>query len=150
MKKLVLFIMASMSLATMNAQKISASKVPAPVTSAFKKQFPDIKSVTWELEDGQYEASFKKNGVPSSANFDKNGSLVETEVDIKVNQLPTAVPDYVKKNYKSPIKEASKITKPNGEVNYEAMVNHTDLIFDANGKFLKELKEEKDDKDKKH
>jgi hypothetical protein len=35
----------------------------------------------------------------------------------------------------------AKITKANGEVNYEAEVKGQDLIFDANGRFLKSIKE---------
>jgi hypothetical protein len=31
--------------------------------------------------------------------------------------------------------------KANGEVNYEAEVPHKDVIFDANGKFIKEAKD---------
>ncbi len=100
MKRLILLIVTCAMVAVASAQEITASKVPSAATSAFKKHFPDIKSVNWELEDGQYEASF--------------------------------------------------ITKPNGEVNYEAIVKHMDLIFDEKGKFLKEVKEENDDKDKKH
>ncbi len=149
MKVLILFVITFVAFTTTHAQKISSSKVPSPVTSAFKKMNPDAKSVTWEIEDGVYEASYKKNGMASSSTYDKNGDLIESEVDIKVKDLPPSVPDYIKTHYKSGIKEASKITKPNGEVNYEAMVNNVDVIFDANGKYLKEVKESKEAKEKK-
>ena len=39
------------------------------------------------------------------------------------------------------VKELTKITKSNGEINYEAAVKGKDLIFDAAGKFLKEVKD---------
>jgi hypothetical protein len=149
MKKLFLLFTASLALAAVYAQNISSSKVPHAVTSAFKTQHPNIKNVSWEMENGGYEANFKMNGTNSSATYDEKGSLLESEADIKVSQLPAGASEYVKGHYKSPIKEASKITKANGEVNYEAMVNHTDVIFDSNGKFLKETKEEKEDKDDK-
>jgi hypothetical protein len=149
MKKVVMVIIAAVALTTTHAQKISSSKVPSVVTSAFKKMNPDVKSVSWEIEDGTYEANYKKNGMPSSSNYDKNGNLIESEVEIKVKDLPVSVPDYIKTHYKSGIKEASKITKSNGEVNYEAMVNNVDVIFDANGKYLKEVKEETEAKEKK-
>jgi hypothetical protein len=41
----------------------------------------------------------------------------------------------------APIKEASKIVKTNGEVNYEALVNGKDVMFDSNGKFIKVAKD---------
>ena len=149
MKKLLILVLATALLTHLQAQKISAAKVPASVTNAFKKQNPDVKSVTWEAENGNFEANYKKGGGNYSEVFDKNGNLLETEVDIKVSQLPAAVPGYVKSHYKSSIKEASKITKANGEVEYEAALSDKDVIFDVNGKYLKEVKEEKEVKDKK-
>jgi hypothetical protein len=47
--------------------------------------------VTWEAENGNFEANYKKNGGSYSEVFDKNGNLLETEVDIKVSELPTGV-----------------------------------------------------------
>jgi len=149
MKRLMLFSLLVVIIQNVSGQKISASKVPANVMSAFKNQYPDIKSATWELEDGNFEANFKRNGTSTSVLYDKNGIMEETEVDIKVSELPASVGTYVNSHYKSKIKEASKITKQNGEVNYEATLKKTEVIFDGNGNFLKEIKEEKEAKEKK-
>ena len=122
-------------------QKISASKVPAAVKATFAKTYPGA-IVQWEKEDGKYEASFKENGNSMSALFETSGTMTESEMDIKVNTLPAPVLAYVKQNYPGKsIKEGAKITKANGTVNYEANVSGKDVIFDANGKFLKEVKE---------
>jgi hypothetical protein len=123
------------------AQKLDASKVPVAVKAAFAKQYPGI-TAKWEKEDGLFEASFKQNGSSISAMYETNGTLKETETDIKVNELPAAVLAYVKEHYKGKtIKEGAKITKANGTVNYEAEVNGKDVIFDVNGNFLKEVKD---------
>lgn len=122
-------------------QKIDASKVPAAVKATVAKQYPGI-AVKWEKEDGKFEASFKQNGSSMSALYLPNGTMTETEVDIKVSDLPAAALAYVKEHYKGKsIKEGAKITKADGTVNYEAEVNGKDVIFDANGKFLKEAKD---------
>ncbi|HMH33038.1 MAG TPA: PepSY-like domain-containing protein [Puia sp.] len=122
-----------------NAQKLDASKVPAPVKESFAKKYPKIASVKWELEKGNYEAGFKQDGQSISVLFTANGTMTESEVDIKTSELPAAALSYVKTHYKGKsIKEGAKITKVNGEINYEAEVNGKDVIFDANGKFLKE------------
>lgn len=122
------------------AQKIDASKVPADVKAAFAKQYPGV-SVKWEKEDGKYEAGFKQNGNTMSALYEANGKMTESEMDIKVSDLPASVLAYVKENYKGKkIKEGAKITKSDGTVNYEAEVDDKDVIFDATGKFLKEMK----------
>jgi len=124
------------------AQKLDESKVPATVKTSFAKKYPGQKATRWENENGQFEAGFKQGGKAMSALFTADGTMTESEVDIKVSELPAPVLAYVKAHYKgSVIKEGAKITKTDGTVNYEAEVNKTDVIFDANGKFLKEAKD---------
>jgi hypothetical protein len=124
-----------------NAQKVNASKVPATVKAAFAKQFAGA-TAKWEKENGQYEAGFKSDGKDMSALFTAEGTMTESEVSMKPTELPTKVLAYVKANYKGKtIKEGAKITKADGTVNYEAEVNGVDVLFDANGKFLKEAKD---------
>jgi Skp family chaperone for outer membrane proteins len=142
MKKIIILLAVFAIAFQAKAQKLDASKVPATVKAAFAKQYPKITSVKWEMEDGKYEASFKQDGKSMSTLQDSNGNITETEVDIKVADLPASVTSYVKQHYKGKaIKEGARITKANGEINYEAEVGGTDVIFDANGKFIKEEKE---------
>ncbi|MFT3935788.1 MAG: PepSY-like domain-containing protein [Chitinophagaceae bacterium] len=116
-------------------------EVPAAVEKSFAKQFPGA-TAKWEKEKGSYEASFKQNGTSMSAVFGATGALEETEATIKSTELPAPVLAYVKDHKKNAaIKEAAKITKSSGEVNYEAEVNGKDLIFDESGKFIKEEKD---------
>lgn len=123
------------------AQKINASKVPAAVKATFAKQYPGVPA-SWEKENGKYEVNFKYKGNTMSALYEANGTLTETEMDIKVADLPATVKSYVKEHYKGKtIKEAAKITKADGIVNYEAEVSGIDVIFDVNGKFIKEAKD---------
>ena len=123
------------------SQKMDASKVPGAVKVAFTKQYPGT-AVRWEKEGAKFEAGFKQNGNTLSALYDVNGILSETETDIKVAALPATVLNYIKEHYKGKmIKEAASIVKADGCVNYEAEVNGKDVIFDATGKFLKEVKD---------
>lgn len=129
------------SFTVVNAQKLDAAKVPIVVKAAFAKQYPGI-TTKWEKEDGQYEASFKQHGNSSSTTYKANGTFIESEIDIKVTELPASVLSYIKEHYKGKtIKEAAKITKADGTVNYEAEVNGKDVIFDAKGNFLKEMRD---------
>jgi len=115
---------------------------PQPAKMALLKAFPGSSHVKWEKEDGNYEAGFEQNGKKMSAVFDSNGSILETETEMKPGELPAAVLQYVKDHYRGAvIKEAAKITSAKGEVTYEAEVNTIDLIFDVDGKFLKEEKD---------
>jgi hypothetical protein len=141
MKKLIIMValVAAFGFSS-SAQKIDAAKVPAAVKAAFAKQFAGTVA-RWEKEDGKYEAGFKQNGTTMSALFEPNGTMTESEMDIKVTDLPPTVLAYVKEHYSGKkIKEGAKITKADGTVNYEAEVDGKDVIFDANGKFLKEMK----------
>ncbi|HWJ91024.1 MAG TPA: hypothetical protein VNR87_07915, partial [Flavisolibacter sp.] len=57
----------------------------------------------------------------------------------------TSVPDYLELHRKGQmIQEASRIVKANNEVNYEGKVNGKDLIFGADGDFIRENKEAND------
>lgn len=56
--------------------------------------------------------------------------------------LPQNVQSYLKTHYKeAKVKEAAKIVKANGDINYEAKVNGKDVIFDDNGKFIKKTRD---------
>ena len=139
-KLLVLAVVATVSLSAC-AQKTDAAKVPAAVKASFAKLYPGV-SAKWEKEDGNYEVNFKQNGNTMSVLIEPNGSIKETEMDIKVADLPATVLAYVKEHYKDKIiKEGARITKADGTVNYEAEVGGKDVIFDATGKFLKEAKD---------
>lgn len=119
------------------SQKISSSKVPVAVNTAFQKQYPNA-VVKWEKEKGNYEAGFKEGNHKVSVVYDAQGKLLETETDISQNELPPNALQYLKTNHAGKkITEAAKITKADGTVLYEAEVGGADMIFDAKGKFLK-------------
>ena len=142
---LVSVVFALFSLSAIS-QKLNADKVPQVVKTNFGKAHPNA-SGKWEKEDGNFEVSFKESGKEMSCVIDASGNILETETVIPVNELPQATKDYIKKNYAGvTIKEAAKIVKANGEINYEAEVKKKDLIFDNEGKFLK-VAEGKDDDD---
>jgi hypothetical protein len=123
---------------------IYATAVPTSVKQGFTRQYPGL-TPRWEKEDGNYEASFHRNGRSMSVVMSPGGTILETETDIKVSELPTEALFYLKTHYKGhTIKEASKIEKRGGEINYEAMVKGSDVMFNVNGKYLREIKEAKD------
>ncbi len=131
MKKLVVIAV------VFTAINCKAQNVPASVKSAFQKSFPGITVKKWDKEDGGYEANFNKDGKTMSATFDANGNWQETETDIKVSELPSAVSNYIKANYKGArIKEAAITETAKGKM-YEAEVKGKDLLFDMQGRFLK-------------
>ena len=133
----MLLLIAGGATFTACAQKLDASKVPSAVKTSFAKDFPGM-SAKWEKENANYEANFRMDGKTMSALYDAKGNKEETETDIKLSDLPQSVKDYIARNYKGEkIKEAAIITRANGEVNYEAEVKGTDVLFTKDGKFIK-------------
>src|SRR4051812_15515835 len=117
MKSSIFLLFALIGVLTSNAQKIKSNEVPEPVKETFKRQFAAVGEPKWEMEKGHYEAEFKSGGVEQSVVIDKNGTVLETETEIAVSELPANVTDYIAKNYKKvKIHEASKIVDPAGEI----------------------------------
>jgi uncharacterized membrane protein YkoI len=141
MKKLVLMIVAAMITSLTFAQKLQEKDVPAPVKTAFQKNFPQAKVEKWEKEGINFEAEFELNKSEQSVLFDAQGDIIETEIEIEISELPNGILDYVKKNYKGQsVKEAAKITDTKGTLTYEVEIKGMDLLFASNGKFIKEIK----------
>lgn len=141
MKKLVLMMVAAMITSLTFAQKLQEKDVPAPVKTAFQKNFPQAKVEKWEKEGINFEAEFELNKSEQSVLFDAQGDIIETEIEIEISELPNGILDYVKKNYKGQsVKEAAKITDTKGTLTYEVEIKGMDLLFDSNGKFIKEIK----------
>jgi len=113
--------------------------VPMVVKTALSKQYPASTKVTWEKENGNYEANWGgKGGEDNSVQYTPKGEFIEIVNAIPVKQLPAAVATYVKAHYKtSKITEAGKVTDAKGKISYEAEVNRKDLLFDENGNYLK-------------
>ena len=149
MKKLILLVAVGFTAITANAQKMKDAEVPALVKASFTKQYPDTKVAKWEKENGLFEAEFTSNKTEMSVLINGNGTIMETETEINPNQLPESTSRTIATNYPGKkVKEASKIVDSKGKITYEAEIDNMDVLFDADGKFVKEEKKTADtDKD---
>lgn len=88
--------------------------VTKQVQLAFEKDFAVVSDVSWQQKEGFYFASFKLNGVYSSAAYNADGELLGTSRDIEAIQLPLSVSMAISKKY-------SDFTLPKTvmEINYE-------------------------------
>ncbi|MEO8109764.1 MAG: PepSY-like domain-containing protein [Ginsengibacter sp.] len=114
-------------------------KVPAAVKSALTKKYTDAKNVTWEKENGNYEANWGgKSGEDNSVQFTPSGNFIEIVNAIPVSQLPAKAVAYVTQYHNgAKITEAGKVTDAKGKMFYEAEVHGKDIVFDENGNFVK-------------
>ncbi len=113
--------------------------VPQPVKAAFAKAYSSAQKVKWNQEGNDYEASFLYRKHTLSVLYADNGSLIETETAIGVEDLPKPARDYAQG--RGTIAEAAKIVKADGTLQYEAEVKKRDLFFDDKGAFVIEKKD---------
>ncbi|GAB4343069.1 MAG: hypothetical protein OHK0038_23090 [Flammeovirgaceae bacterium] len=139
MKKSAILLGVMFAVTFANAQKVSDREVPIVVKNTLQKSYPNAKEIKWKKEKANYEAEFEVNETDYSVLIDVSGNIIETEVEIKIDELPANAKAYISKNYADQkIKETAKITDSKGIVTYEAEIKGKDLIFDSNGSLIKE------------
>ena len=136
MKQLcILFALVLSAGCNLQAQK----DLPAVVKKAFEQKFPNADDVEWDKEkDGNWEVEFEIGDEESTAVFTPDGKWLETETEIALDDLPAPVRSAVQGKK---IKEVARIQRADGSTVYEVQVGKKDLIYDAQGKLLKEEKE---------
>jgi len=130
-------------------------KVPEVVENAFNQQFPKAKSVKWSKESvSDYEAEFKLDGEVISANYNEDGTWLETEKEIEPNELPDPVLKTLRQHYGDyKIKETSHLDEPSQSNLYETELKKGDeaieIVCDNSGKIIskKNIDETEEDKD---
>ena len=143
MKKFSIVLSAVMMSALMGyTQKINPNKVSSAVKEAFAKKFPAATDVKYEMEKKDYEINFKEKGVEMSANFDAAGKWLETETEIKVNDLPQEVSSSAADKYPGfKITEIAKTETPEKGMIYELDLRKDkeawEIQFLQNGKVVK-------------
>lgn len=145
MQTLVLWMVSLMITSLTFAQGIPGKEVPVTVVTAFQKQYPEVKKVTWEKEEGNFEAEFKTGKTVYAVVLDTSGNIVETEISIPTDELPLNAREYISNNHpQEKIKEATKITDAQGNITYEAELKDNELFFDHNGNLIKTINAKKD------
>ena len=125
-------------------QGVDTKDVPVTIKSKFTKLFPSATNDKWgKVGKDSYECEFSNNGIETAVDFDLMGNLHETEMEVKLKDLPSAINEYVMKKYSwKKIKEAEEVTDEKGVVTYRVGVGikARELIFDNKGNFLKQTK----------
>src|SRR4051812_24523679 len=87
---------------------------PVTVTNAFNLMFPGAQNVKWGKENSkEWEAEFKIEKIPISANFGLDGSWKETETTIKLEDAPAPVRNALHNKYPAAkIKTSERVEKP--------------------------------------
>lgn len=95
-----MLVIAAAAMISMNACGQNAKDVPVNVKSAFAQKFPGVQNVKWGKENAsEWEAEFKMNTKEYSANFNSDGTWLETEYEIAPNEIPAAVTNTLGKEF---------------------------------------------------
>ena len=138
MKKLILIVAFAGFLSSSYAQSMMAGDVPVAVTKAFTRTHPKTDAVEWNKVGDFYKASYKADTRNASVTYTTKGKLKETEMEISVASLPTAVIKYLNENHPAEtVKKASKVTSAAGKTIYNVRIKDMDMSFGSNGKILK-------------
>jgi hypothetical protein len=136
----------------LNACCQSAKEVPVNVKSAFSQKFPAASKVKWGKEnDNEWEAEFKLDGRKYSANFDNNGTWMETEYAVTKKEIPDAVKASLEKEFVGYKIEESEISETAEGKVYEFAIekgkSEMEVSVDEAGKIIKKQEEKEEDDD---
>lgn len=127
------------------------SIIPENLITNFKTNFSNATDVEWEVDGENFEVEYEESGLDKSIVFNLNGDVIESETEIKVENLPQSVLDYIQLNYADySLEEAEEETKDNS-VTYEIEIlkegNEIELLFDTDGNFLNQEVGDNEDED---
>jgi hypothetical protein len=124
MKKIVLFTLIIFQTIILFGQKITSDRVPAPVKASLKSKYPTAAKVNWQMANaGEYKASFMMKKMPRSAFFAPDGTWRQTEIMVKINELPQNIRRNVSKQFVGyKLRNAYKIEKREGASVYKVLI----------------------------
>lgn len=144
-KSIALFMTIALLVVAQNTLFAQLRKVPAAVTEAFKKKYPNAQDVEWKDKMTVFVAGFKEGETEYEARFSNKGEWKSTESEIGVTDVPGEVKDgFSKSKYAEwELDEAYKIQVPGDKVEYRLHIRKSDLqkknlLFSSDGRLLKD------------
>ena len=141
-KTIQLAVLLLLGTGTIFAQDIPKSQVPSVIVNNFKKEFPKANDIEWEMQGDLYNVDFEIGWFTDyEAWFTASGKLVKQTQEISKSDLPKAVINSIKTQYKEyRIEDAKKIIE-NGVETYKVELEKWDedfeVIYSKNGDLIK-------------
>lgn len=144
-KQILIFGTALIIASTLQAQDIPQYQVPSVIVNEFNKQFPKVTDVEWEMDGNYYRVDFEKGwNIDHEVWYSSEGKIIKHKEDISKSELPKAVNNKLKTDFKGyGIDDLERITD-NGEVVYKMELNALtqtdwDVVIDSEGKILSKI-----------
>lgn len=142
MKKLLMLFAGIALVISVSAANQKDDKIPATAKGGFAAKFPSAQKAKWSIEKpGEFEVEYVLSGVESSALFDAEGNLLETETEIKESELPATVKATLARDFKGyKLDEIEKVTDAKGIITFEMEAakgkEKLEISFDTTGKLV--------------
>lgn len=126
----------------MACHSASNGQTPKVVKTSFKQKYPNENDPDWRKDkNDNFEAHFKKGGIHYRADFNPEGTWIETEQSLKKKELPEAIAKVLKADFDdADIVEIEKVEHYQKGVFYDVEIkqdgNKKDLEFSENGQLL--------------
>lgn len=129
MKKHVLLFLATFLMAATAFSQLRT--IPASITEAFKKKFPNVAYTSWGDKVTSYEAYFTVNNEKMEAVFDSSGKWQKTGKYMDITKLPATVSTGFRNSAYSGEwipKTAYEIENSNGQFEYRILIEKAGQI----------------------
>lgn len=147
MKTLKIVLLAFLVTASVSAQDLMKSEVPQALTEKFQKEYPNGNDVEWEKEMDIYKVEFEIDRQDYEIWYAVSGEMVKMEKDLNSSELPAAVSNAIKTNYKDFRIDDCEEQQIDGKTSYKVELEKGsedfDVRYDKAGKVL-DKRSEKD------
>ncbi len=141
------FVFALLSPLYAQKNKLAPEDIPDDVIQALDYEHPGVKVTAWTLENNDFVATFKEDGLLTKAYFSNKGEWLKTLSAISKKELPATITDYVQSNYENYLISGAYLQqKPEMKTHYliEARLDAVGakpsiLTFTAEGKLMERI-----------
>lgn len=143
MKKYIVVVLLLLGFTTTGIAQFR--KIPADVTDAFRKKFPNAENVSWKDKLSAFQASFVMDEEEYTASFSSSGDWQETDRKSSFDDLPDDVVDGFQKSKYAEWEtgDVYVIEKKDEDLTYRIFVKKNSLqkkylFFNSDGELLRD------------
>ncbi|GMN04689.1 hypothetical protein MTsPCn5_00770 [Croceitalea sp. MTPC5] len=118
-------------------------QTPKEVKETFEKMYPNENDPDWHIDkNGNYESNFKIDGIKYRADYNPDGTWIETETSISEKELPFTIRERLEQDYKDcKIVEIERVRHFKKGLFYDVELKRDGKKFDVEFKvFVKKIK----------
>ncbi len=137
MKPVLTGLVLLLSLSWLHAQSERLVDIPLPVLDQFRLSYPDAQNIEWKAQHGKYLALFRNYKMNTAAMLSEDGTMLQTETEIKTIALPLHATLFLKEEIGvRKIEYASIVENESGVITFKARADKAQYWFDSDGQLF--------------